>query len=83
MSRKKTTNRLYMRKYYSSPIKRAEKRKRDNDRNSYVRKNGKIPKWKELHHTGNRAKWPTRVVSRYTNRKLWAKRTVRLRKKVN
>lgn len=81
--RTRVAQRMYMRKYYANPKNRAIKKKRDNDRNSYIRKNGKIPKWKELHHTWNRWTGKKVIVKRKTNRSLWAKLTNRVRKKVN
>lgn len=83
MSRKPSYNKTYMRKYYSKHKNRTAKKTRDNDRYAHIKKNGKIPKGKELHHKNSYAKWKTRVVSRKKNRQLWAKTTLRVRKKVN
>ncbi len=41
---------------------------RHRDRRAYEKKNGKIPKDKELHHTKKRAKGKTRVISKKSNR---------------
>jgi len=41
---------------------------RHRDRRAYEKKNGKIPKGKELHHTKKGAKGKTRVISKKRNR---------------
>lgn len=83
MSRTPEKNKEYMKRYLANPKKREEKQKRERDLYKYEKKNGKLPKGKELDHKNWNAKWPVRVISKTKNRQLGAKTTLRVRKKVN
>ena len=82
MSRSPSVNRAYMKSYYKDPENRRIKRKRDVDR--YERnKKWKIPKGMELDHSKGYGRGKKQVITRTANRRKAARKTNKVRTKVN
>lgn len=58
----------------------ADNAKRKRDRYQYEKKNGKIPRSKELDHNWGLTTWKIQVIAKITNRSKWAKVAIWKRK---